>query len=109
MSALSHEAIRRAEEQYHPCSCGVHICGIRDDGFVTVENFETATDADALALFEALKAECEADDEYDVVVDLMQQDRSHIADFCMTRQMLDRCRVIARDLRASLTKEDSRG
>jgi hypothetical protein len=93
------EMIRRADELYHPCSFGIHVCGDKDGAAATFGNVPARNEIEARAMFEAAKAEAAVPDgeHYDLVVDLnLGDDNLHIEDFCITRQMLDRCLAAAR-------------
>ncbi len=84
---------------YRPCRFGLHVCGHHPDGMncMTIANFPTRTAAEAVALFEAAKAELaepEGEDG-DFVVDL-QIDHDCECDFMLNRQMLARLEVLAR-------------
>lgn len=88
--------LEKANREYHPCDCGVHICGhIEDDDGerpFTLANFEAKTEMEAKALFERLRqfAACPGEPE-DCCVDLnIGRDHQHVDDFCITRQMLER-------------------
>ena len=98
------ELIRRADELYHPCSFGIHVCGDKDGEAATVANVYAHNEAQARAIFEAAKAEAaggESGDEFDLVVDLnLGPDNLHVEDFCIRRQMLDRCLSAARAVAA---------
>jgi hypothetical protein len=93
------EMVRRAAELYHPCRCGIHVCGDKDGAAATFGNVPARDEAEARAMFEAAKAEAAVgpDEHYDLVVDLnLDLYNCHVEDFCITRQMLDRCLAAAR-------------
>lgn len=93
------EMIRRADELYHPCSCGIHICGDKDGEAATFGNVPARSEAEARAIFAACRAEAEAapDEPTEFVVDLnIGRDNLHVEDFSITRQMLDRCLAAGR-------------
>lgn len=87
--------IRRADELYHPCWCGVHVCGSSPlDEAMTVANIPARSPDEARQVWLACKAEAEAsrDEPQDLVVDLnIDRDNMHVEDFSISRQMLDRC------------------
>lgn len=93
------EMIRRADEMYHPCPCGVHVCGDKNGEAATFGNIPARSEAEARAVFAACKAEAEAaaDEPTEFVVDLnLNRDTLHIEDFSITRQMLERCLAAGR-------------
>jgi hypothetical protein len=94
------EEMRLADEQYHPCDIGVHVCGALpdDSGPLTILNLPTATPGEARALFDAAKAVCatEEGEQGDFCVDLnVGWHEMQIADFWMNRQMLERLKQVA--------------
>lgn len=95
MDAARRKMIAEADRLYHPCWCGVHICGSSpDDAAMTVGQIAARDEAEARVIFAACKAEAEsqADEPQDYVVDLnISRDNLHVEDFPLTRQMLQRC------------------
>jgi hypothetical protein len=45
--AQRREMIRRAHELYHPCWCGIHVCGDKDGAAATFGNVPARSEADA--------------------------------------------------------------
>ncbi len=93
------KAIREAAEIYHPSFPGVHVCGAdpTETFPITVADFPLRTDAEARRLWGLCRDECaNADGEpYDLVVDLNFGEHDEcVADFPMSRQMLDRLRAV---------------
>lgn len=93
--------IAKAMEQYYPCSCGVHICGIAPDeqGFLTIANIPAANGDEARRVWDACRAEAEAaeGDGRDFCVDLnIGPYIEHVDDFWLSRQMLERCLAAGR-------------
>lgn len=89
------EMLRRADELYHPCWCGIHVCGSSpDDAAMTVANIQARSPEEARIIFLACRTEAEAapGEPADYIVDLnLDRDNLHVEDFPITRQMLDRC------------------
>lgn len=88
--------LKQAAEVYYPCACGIHVCGSNDalNQAITIANISTRTETEARMVFAACKAEAEARDgePHDFVVDLnIGPYESHVEDFWISRQMLDRC------------------
>ncbi|MDB5555464.1 MAG: hypothetical protein JWL86_5448 [Rhizobium sp.] len=93
------EMIRRAEGLYYPCSFGIHVCGDKDGAAATLGNVRARDAQQARVIFEAAKAEAAVskDEDWDMVVDLnLGEGNLHSEDFCIRRQMLDRCLAAAR-------------
>lgn len=93
------ELIRRADELYHPCSYGIHVCGDKNGAAATFGNVSARDERQARIIFEAAKAEAAVSngEDFDMVVDLnLGEDNLHSEDFCIRRQMLDRCLAAAR-------------
>lgn len=99
--------LEEADRLYHPCWCGVHVCGSSpDDASMTVLNIAASTPAVARKIFAACKAEAECPDgeEGDLVVDLnIDRDNLHVDDFWLNRQMLARMEAAGR---AALAKSE---
>lgn len=86
---------------YHPCDCGVHVCGSDDtcNAAVTIANIPARSPDVARTVWEACRVEAGLpdDEECDLVVDLnIDRDNLHVADFGIRRQMLDRCLAAGR-------------
>lgn len=98
--------LAEADRLYHPCWCGVHVCGASpDEAAMTVGQIPARNEAEARAIFAACKAEAEAQpgEPQDYVVDLnIDRDNLHVEDFPMTRQMLQRCLTAGRLAREQL-------
>lgn len=93
------EIVRRANEIYYPCSYGIHVCGDKDGAAATFGNVPARDAEQARKIFEAAKAEAAVSDgeDWDMVVDLnLGEDNLHSEDFCIRRQMLDRCLAAGR-------------
>ncbi len=90
--------IDKANAEYHPCDCGVHICGVIEDEDgerpLTIANFPTSSAAEARLLFDRLrKFEAAKDEPHDCIVDLnIDGDNLHIEDFAISRQMVEHLR-----------------
>lgn len=86
--------VQEAIDRYHPCSQGVHVCGIDEvkEVFFTQANFAGVT----RETFERAKAECSTrdGDPHDFIVDFCCGDFTVDDDFPINRQMLPRLEAI---------------
>jgi hypothetical protein len=90
--------IRWANRTFAPHFPGVHLCGSdhEDNRVFTIANFPARSDEQAKELWDALKAECEVEEEAgDFLVDLNTV-AGHEDDFWCSRQMLPRIEAITR-------------
>lgn len=95
----------RGDSNYHPCACGLHLCGIainpRDEQEheqpYTALNIPARDDDEARRMFEAAKAEAALPDREgeDFICDLNLSD-GYVDDFGTNRQLLPRLVAAAR-------------
>lgn len=107
MTRAQRDELRRALELYHPCACGIHVCGDKDGAAASFGNVPARSEAEARAVFAAAKAEAEClpGEEWGLVVDLnLSWDNLHVEDFGIMHQMLDRCLAAGR---AALSSQNS--
>ena len=87
--------IEKANREYHPCDCGVHVCGhIEDEDScrpLTLANFPRRNEEEARELFNRLRQFAASDGEpEDCCVDLNIGDWNYqVEDFQISRQMLE--------------------
>lgn len=92
------EECLRADALYHPCWCGIHVCGSSpEEAAMTVANIPARSPEEARQIFMACRQEAEAapGEPGDYVVDLnLDRNNLHVEDFWLTRQMLKRCLAV---------------
>lgn len=89
------EMVRRSMERYHPCTYGLHFCGMDEDAneFYTVLNLPAADAAEARRFFEIAREHEVAEEDREIVVDLCLGPHDVNADLSIRRQSVE---VIAR-------------